>query len=105
MTAGVTTTQFEYNGDGARLKQVVNGAVTTYTLDPSAGSGQALAAPLVQVLMMPDAEGRTAYLYGVTQVDEQQSTIPLRFAPGTIVNTPRTVAFSQVPLSIVSVSS
>lgn len=73
VTVGVTTTQFAYNGDGARLKQVVNGAVTTYTLDPSAGSGQALAAPLVQVLVAKDSGGDTHYLYGVTRIGEQQS--------------------------------
>ena len=53
-----------YNGDGARLRQVTNGMPTTYTLD--------LAAPLVQVLMMQDASGKTAYLYGVTRIGEQQ---------------------------------
>ncbi len=53
-----------YNGDGARLKQTSNGAVTTYTLDLNAG--------LVQVLTMQDAGGKTAYLYGVTRIGEQQ---------------------------------
>jgi RHS repeat-associated protein len=64
-TLGVTTTQYAYNGDGARLKQVVNGSPTTYTLD--------LAAPLVQVLVAKDSSGDTRYLYGVTRVGEQQS--------------------------------
>jgi RHS repeat-associated protein len=53
-----------YNGDGARLRQVTNGVPTTYTLD--------LAAPLVQVLTMQDAGGKTTYLYGVTRIGEQQ---------------------------------
>ena len=61
-----------YNGDGARLRQVTNGVATTYTLDPSASSGQALNAGLVQVLTMQDAGGKTAYLYGVTRIGEQQ---------------------------------
>ncbi len=69
-TVGGVTTQFSYNGDGARLKQVVNGAVTAYTLDPSAGSGQALAAPLVQVLVAKDSGGDTRYLSGVTRIGE-----------------------------------
>src|SRR3972149_6527475 len=46
-----------YNGDGARLKQTVNGAVTTYTLD--------LAAPLVTVLQERNAVRNTQYLYGL----------------------------------------
>ena len=49
---------------GARLQQIVNNLPTTYTLD--------LAAPLVQVLIQQDANGETAYLYGVTRVGEQQ---------------------------------
>jgi RHS repeat-associated protein len=53
------------NGDGARLKQTVNGAETAYTLDPSASSGQALAAPLVTVLEEQEAGGKTTYLYGM----------------------------------------
>ena len=63
-TVGTTTTQYAYNADGARLQQVVNGSPTTYTLD--------LAAPLVQVLTQQDADGETAYLYGVTRIGEQQ---------------------------------
>jgi RHS repeat-associated protein len=54
-----------YNGEGARLKQIANGAPTTYTLD--------LAAPLVQVLVAEDSSGDTRYLYGVTRIGEQQS--------------------------------
>ena len=49
---------------GARLQQIVNNLPTTYTLD--------LAAPLVQVLTQQDADGETAYLYGVTRIGEQQ---------------------------------
>jgi len=55
----------DYNGDGARLRQVVNGVPTTYTLD--------LAALLVQVLMQQDSNGTTRYLYGIMRVGEQQS--------------------------------
>jgi RHS repeat-associated protein len=54
-----------YNGEGARLKQIVNGAPTTYTLD--------LTAPLVQVLVAKDSSGDTRYLYGVTRIGERQS--------------------------------
>ena len=61
-----------YNGDGARLRQVSNGVPTIYTLDPSLRSGQALAAPLVQVLAQQDAAGTTTYLYGVMRIGEQQ---------------------------------
>jgi RHS repeat-associated protein len=62
--SGVAVT-YAYNGDGARLKQIVNGIPTTYTLD--------LAAPLVQVLVAKDSSGDTRYLYGDTRIGEQQS--------------------------------
>jgi RHS repeat-associated protein len=62
--SGVAIT-YAFNGEGARLKQIVNSAVTTYTLD--------LAAPLVQVLVAKDNSGDTRYLYGVTRIGEQQS--------------------------------
>jgi RHS repeat-associated protein len=65
-TLSTTTTQYAYNGDGARLKQVVNGLPTTYTLD--------LDAPLVQVLVMQNAGNTTAYEYGLMRIGEQQST-------------------------------
>jgi RHS repeat-associated protein len=61
--AGLTWSA-SYNGEGARVRQVSNGTVTTYTLD--------LATPLVQVLMMQDAGGKTVYLYGVMRIGEQQ---------------------------------
>jgi RHS repeat-associated protein len=64
ITAPGLTWSAAYDGDGARLKQTVNGAETGYTLD--------LAASLVQVLMMQDAGGKTAYLYGVTRIGEKQ---------------------------------
>jgi len=64
-TVGTTTTQYAYNGNGARLRLIINGLPTTYTLD--------LAAPLVQVLVQQDSGGSTRYLYGVTRVGEQQS--------------------------------
>jgi RHS repeat-associated protein len=46
-----------YNGDGARRRQSVNGAVTTYTLD--------LAAPLVTVLAEQQATSNNTYLYAL----------------------------------------
>jgi RHS repeat-associated protein len=64
-TVGGANTQYAYNGDGARLRQIINAAAMTYTLD--------LAAPLVQVLVQKDGSGMTRYLYGVTRVGEQQS--------------------------------
>jgi YD repeat-containing protein len=56
-TLGVTTTQFAYNGDGARLKQTVAGVVTTYTQD--------LAAPLPVVLQSHAGEDTTQYVYAL----------------------------------------
>jgi RHS repeat-associated protein len=53
---------------------VTNGVPTTYTLDPSASSGQALNAGLVQVLAQQDASGVTTYLYGVARIGEEQPT-------------------------------
>jgi RHS repeat-associated protein len=61
---GIVVT-YAYNGEGARLKQIVNGAPMTYTLD--------LVAPLVQVLVAQDSSGDTRYVYGVTRIGEQQS--------------------------------
>jgi RHS repeat-associated protein len=54
-TLGGTTSLFNYNGDGARLKQTVAGAVTTYTQD--------LAAPLPVVLQAKTGSVTTQYLY------------------------------------------
>ena len=65
-TLGTTSTLYTYNADGARVKQIVNGSPTTYTLD--------LAAPLVQVLSAKDNSSETRYLYGLTRIGEQQST-------------------------------
>jgi RHS repeat-associated protein len=45
-----------YNGDGARLRQIVNGVPTTYTLD--------LAAPLVTALTERTGATTKQYLYG-----------------------------------------
>jgi len=56
VTAPGLTWSAAYNGDGARLKQIVNGAETAYTLD--------LAAPLVTVLAQQDARGTKQYVYG-----------------------------------------
>ncbi len=65
-TLGTTSTLYTYNADGARVKQIVNGSPTTYTLD--------LAAPLVQVLSARDSSSATRYLYGMVRIGEQQST-------------------------------
>ncbi len=53
----MTTTQYAYNGDGARLKQTVAGAVTTYTQD--------LAAPLPVVLQAQTGSATTQHLYAL----------------------------------------
>ncbi len=64
-TLGGTTSLFNYNGDGVRLKQVVAGVPTTYTQDPSAGSGQALAAPLPVVLQSQTGANARQYVYAL----------------------------------------
>jgi RHS repeat-associated protein len=51
---------FAYNGLGDRLRQAVNGAPVSYTLDLNAG--------LTQVL----ADGTNAYLYGIGRIGEMQ---------------------------------
>ena len=66
-TVGSVTTQFSYNGDGARLKQIANGVVTTYTQD--------LAAPLPVVLQAKTGTSTTKYLYSLgTRPLAQNST-------------------------------
>ena len=54
-TLNSTTSLFNYNGDGLRLKQTVNGVATTYAQD--------LAAPLPVVLQSKIATTITQYLY------------------------------------------
>jgi RHS repeat-associated protein len=61
VTQGANVYAFAYNGQGDRLRQTVNGAVTTYTLDLNAG--------LTQVL----ADGANTYLYGTMRIGEQQA--------------------------------
>ncbi len=56
-TVGGVTTQFSYNGDGARLKQIIAGTVTTYTQD--------LAAPLPVVLQSQTGADATQYMYAL----------------------------------------
>jgi len=56
-TLGGVTTQFSYNGDGARLRQVVAGVPTTYTQD--------LAAPLPVVLQSKTGATTTKYVYSL----------------------------------------
>ncbi len=48
---------FAYNGDGARVRQIINGEAITYSLD--------LAAPLVTVLAEKQTTGNQTYLYGL----------------------------------------
>src|SRR5205809_613071 len=54
---------FTYNGLGNRLKQVVNTAPTTYTLD--------LAASLVLVLAQHQSGTATQYIYGAGRIGER----------------------------------
>jgi len=61
-TQGANVYAFRYNGLGDRLRQTVNGVVTTYTLD--------LNADLTQVL----ADGTNTYLYGNGRVAQQNVT-------------------------------
>jgi RHS repeat-associated protein len=61
VTQGANVYAFAYNGQGDRLRQTINGAVTTYTLDLNAG--------LTQVL----ADGANTYLYGTMRIGELQS--------------------------------
>jgi RHS repeat-associated protein len=56
-TLGSTTSLFNYNGDGVRLRQVVNGAVTTYTQDA--------VAPLPVVLQAKTNATTNQYLYSI----------------------------------------
>jgi RHS repeat-associated protein len=56
-TLNSTTSLFNYNGDGVRLKQIVAGVVTTYTQD--------LAAPLPIVLQSKTGVTTTKYLYSM----------------------------------------
>jgi RHS repeat-associated protein len=57
---GVNAYSFAYNGLGDRLRQTLNGAPTSYTLDINTG--------LTQVL----ADGTNTYLYGGSRIGEQQ---------------------------------
>jgi RHS repeat-associated protein len=67
-TLNSTTSLFNYNGDGVRLKQVVAGAVTTYTQD--------LAALLPVVLQSRTGVTTTKYLYATgTRPLAQNSTV------------------------------
>jgi RHS repeat-associated protein len=56
-TLAATTTLFNYNGDGVRLKQVIAGVPTTYTQD--------LAAPLPVVLQARTGTVATQYLFSL----------------------------------------
>jgi RHS repeat-associated protein len=78
VTASGLTWSASYNGDGARLKQTVNGAETAYTLD--------LAAPLVTVLAQHAARS-TQYIYG-------QGDSPLAGYDGTLSGVERWTYFS-----------
>jgi RHS repeat-associated protein len=59
------TGRFAYLGDGSRISMTVGGETTTYTLD--------VAAPLVQVLVANEDGIRTAYLYGIARIGEEDS--------------------------------
>ena len=65
ITNGTTTNVFAYNGDGVRLKQTVNGTVTTYTVD--------LAAGLTQVLVDVTSGVTNTYLYGNGRIAQNNS--------------------------------
>jgi RHS repeat-associated protein len=56
-TVGGVTTQFGYNGDGTRLRQIIAGVPTTYTQD--------LVAPLPVVLQAQTGSVTTQYLYAL----------------------------------------
>ena len=56
-TLGSVTSLYNYNGDGARLRQVVGGTPTTYTQD--------MAAPLPVVLQAQTGSATTQYLYSL----------------------------------------
>ena len=57
LTQGATTFQFNYNGDGARLRQIIAGVSTTYTQD--------LVAPLPVVLQAKTGANTTKYVYAL----------------------------------------
>jgi YD repeat-containing protein len=57
LTDGTTTYQFNYNGDGTRLRQVAAGVPTTYTQD--------LEAPLPVVLQSKTGTNATKYVYAL----------------------------------------
>jgi hypothetical protein len=65
-TLGGVTTQFSYNGDGVRLKQIVAGTPTTYTQD--------LAAPLPVVLQSKTGATTTKYVYSLGTRPVAQNT-------------------------------
>jgi RHS repeat-associated protein len=58
VTTGAATTQFEYNGDGDRVAQVVDGVRTDYALDPLG---------LTQVLVTSSGGQSTHFLPGLAQ--------------------------------------
>jgi RHS repeat-associated protein len=57
------TSRFAYLGDGSRMSMTVASQTTTYTLD--------LVTPLVQMLVANEDGTRTAYLYGVARIGEE----------------------------------
>ncbi|CAG0979100.1 partial tRNA(Glu)-specific nuclease WapA, partial [Anaerolineae bacterium] len=57
LTQGETTYQFNYNGDGVRLRQMIAGVPTTYTQD--------LATPLPVVLQSQAGESTMQYVYAL----------------------------------------
>ncbi|MCP4360175.1 MAG: RHS repeat-associated core domain-containing protein, partial [Chloroflexi bacterium] len=64
VVSGTTTVQFTYDGDGVRLRKVVNGTVTTYTQD--------IVVPLPMVLVETITGQTNRYIYGndlLAQID------------------------------------
>jgi RHS repeat-associated protein len=68
-TQGVNIYGFTYNGQGDRLRQIVNGVPITYALDINTS--------LTQVL----ADGPNVYLYGNGRIAQQSATATEYFSP------------------------
>jgi YD repeat-containing protein len=66
-----STVSYVYNGDGDRVKTIVNGGVTTYTLDVAAG--------LAQVLVEEKGGVATTYLYGLGRIAAQEGSREWRY--------------------------
>ena len=69
--AGGVTTSYQYDGDGNRVRETINGLTTNYLLDMSAQLPQRLAATTVA--------GTERYLYGLVRVAQMTTTGALRY--------------------------